>query len=65
MTIVQVLLKPEMDPGVVSPGGRGIKEIVRNIASSVVTGAMNVVTSGPAPTGPIQAVKSLNDASDQ
>lgn len=51
---IKVLLKPEMDPGVVSPGGRGIKEIVRNTVSSAVTGAMGVISKSPAPTGPTQ-----------
>ncbi|KAG0554785.1 hypothetical protein KC19_12G118700 [Ceratodon purpureus] len=47
---IKVLLKPEMDPGVVTPGGRGIKEIVRNTVSSAVTGVMNVVTKSPPST---------------
>jgi threonine dehydrogenase-like Zn-dependent dehydrogenase len=47
---IKVLLKPEMDPGVVSPGGRGIKEMVRNTVSSAVTGVMNVATKSPPST---------------
>ena len=49
-SLAQVLLKPQMDPGVVTPGGRSIKEAARNTVSSVVTGVANLVTTSPPST---------------
>jgi hypothetical protein len=48
LSLAQVLLKPQMDPGVVTPGGRSIKEAARNTVSSV--GVANLVTSSPPST---------------
>ncbi|KAG0623445.1 hypothetical protein M758_3G175400 [Ceratodon purpureus] len=47
---IKVLLKPQMDPGVVTPGGRSIKEVARNTVSSVITGVANLVTTSPPST---------------
>ena len=43
------VVEAQMDPGVVTPGGRSVKEIARNIVSSV-TGVAGLVTSSPPST---------------